>query len=117
SYPISPVDNADDARWQAFIGCWAPFTEDGHVPVGDHVVCIRPSRDGAVITTVDGDSVIGEQVIIPNERLRHVHGDECNGTERARWSNDGARIYTKEVLACGSDAIRRESIGAFSLAG
>ena len=40
--PVAAQETAD-ARWQAFAGCWAPFTEDGAEPVSEHIVCFSPT--------------------------------------------------------------------------
>jgi hypothetical protein len=107
-----------DPRWQAFLGCWAPVTQDGAQPVPEHVVCFRPADGGAVAALSVADDVIrSEELIRADGGPRPVREESCTGTETASWSEDGARLYLRSTLQCGDDVLGRESAGILALAG
>lgn len=107
-----------DPRWQAFLGCWAPVTQDGSQPVPEHVVCFRPAEDGAVaaVSVADGE-VRTEELIRADGSARPVQEESCTGTETASWSEDGSRLYLRSTLQCGDNVLGRESAGLLALAG
>lgn len=113
--PVSGQAVDVDSRWQAFLGCWAPFVQDGSQPVADHVVCFRPADGGVDVLTVAGQQISGEQRIMPDAGARAVKDERCEGTETASWSQDGGRIYLRSTLTCGENVLGRESAGVFAL--
>ncbi len=116
---VQPVaaQQGTDSRWQAFAGCWAPFTEDGTEPVSEHIVCFAPSAEGATALTVVAGEVTSEERIVADGSARPVKDEQCEGTETARWSEDGARVYLRSSLRCGEAVLGRESAGVLALAG
>lgn len=99
-----------DARWEAFVGCWAP--EPG-IP-GPTAVCVLPAGNARVelVTIVDGkvasrESVDASGVASPNIR------EKCEGTDRGRWSADGRRLFlVSEHLCDGVTRVRATGIMA-----
>ncbi len=114
--PVAAQEPAD-ARWQAFAGCWAPITEDGAEPVAEHIVCFSPTAAGVNTLTVVGGAVTSEERILADGSARPVKDEQCEGTETARWSEDGARVYLRSSLKCGEAVLGRESAGVLALAG
>ncbi len=105
-----------DARWQAFLGCWAPLSAGGS-PAPDHVVCFRPDANAVAAVTVVGEEVRGEERIVADGSQRAVQEEACDGTESARWSVDGARVFLRSSLQCGEDVLGRETAGVLALSG
>lgn len=116
---VQPVSaQADvDSRWQAFVGCWAPIVQNGEQSAADHIVCFRPDGNAVDVVTVAGGEITGEQHIAPDAGARTVRAEQCEGTETASWSQDGARIYLRSTMQCGENVLGRESAGVFALIG
>ncbi|MDP1891857.1 MAG: hypothetical protein Q8K55_13270 [Gemmatimonadaceae bacterium] len=109
-----------DARWQAWIGCWTPaLAEDPAVrALGSTVrVCIAPAAGSAAVevTTINAAKVTNRTIIEADAEPHAVTRDGCEGTETARWSETGRRLYLRSALAC-ADGTRRSSSGVLSFA-
>lgn len=114
--PAQPID--PDPRWQAFLGCWAPITQDGMQTVPEHVVCFSEHESGAVAaTTIAGGAVQSEELIVADGSARAIEEEACSGTQSARWSEDGARVYLRSAMQCGENVLGRESAGVLALSG
>ncbi len=113
--PMRAVDA--DPRWQAFLGCWAPVTEDGVQGIQEHILCFHEDESGAVaVVTVVDDQVRGEEIIRADGTAHPLQREACTGTGTATWSADGARVYLRSTLRCGEDDVGRESAGVLALA-
>ena len=99
-----------DARWEAFVGCWAP--EPG-IP-GPTAVCVLPAGAARVelVTIADGrvatrESVDASAIAMPSVR------EKCEGSDRARWSADGRRLFlVSEHICDGATRVRATGLMA-----
>lgn len=102
--------------WAFLYGCWvtASDAESGALPA---VSCVLPSPDNAtaieLVTLKDGQI----------ERHASIRGDGtpmaisengCEGTEAARFSSDGRRVYVDGYFDCG-DGVRRHTTTVMAL--
>lgn len=117
SAAAQPAD--PDPRWQAFLGCWAPIAQEGaETTAPDHVLCFSEHESGAVAaTTIAGGEVQSEELIRADGTQHAVDAEACSGTQSARWSEDGARVYLRSALECGDNVLGRESAGVLALSG
>lgn len=94
--------------WSAFYGCWqaegAPASE---------LMCIGPVNGGIRLATVVDGAVRDESRIIADGMARSVQQAGCQGTERARWSSDGQRVFLDSDVDC-ANAPRRTVRGVFA---
>ncbi|MGH2783277.1 MAG: hypothetical protein ACRDLA_18075, partial [Thermoleophilaceae bacterium] len=116
--PASPVRAVEpDPRWQAFLGCWAPITENDAEVIQEHILCFREDESGAVaVVTLVDDEVRGEEIIRADGMAHPLQREACTGTGTATWSADGARVHLSSTLRCGEDDLGRESAGVLALA-
>jgi hypothetical protein len=117
-WPVAAGAQSVDARWQAWIGCWAPvFAQDTPArALGAAVrVCIAPAPGGSAVevTTINVGKVTDRSVIAADGAPHVVTRDGCEGTERAWWSETGRRLYLDSSLRC-ADGTRRSSSGVLS---
>ena len=92
-----------DARWSAFLGCWRAVDD----PAGTGArVCVSPATDGAAVTTIVGGQRVGYEARVADGTARAVDADGCRGTETARWSANGLRLYRTATIACDGGAPR-----------
>jgi hypothetical protein len=101
-----------DGSWLAWHGCWRGSAEDAP---GNHVLCVLPGADGAearLVTLVDGVTE-GTTTLRVDGVARPVEEGGCTGTEAARWSHDGRRIFLRADLMC--DGVHRVSTGALAM--
>ena len=102
-----------DARWEAFVGCWAP--EPG-IP-GPTAVCVLPAGGAAgarveLVTVADGKVASREAVDASGVASASVR-EKCEGTDRGRWSADGRRLFlVSEHLCDGITRVRATGIMA-----
>ena len=118
SLPTSARAQGVDVRWQAWIGCWAPATAEGLSArqAGSTLrICIAPApgKSAVQVTTINDGQVTNRAVIEADAASREVTRDGCQGTESARWSVTGRRVYVKSALTC-SDGTKRSSEGVLS---
>jgi hypothetical protein len=87
--------------WSAWFGCWqaegAPASE---------LVCVSPADNGVRVTTVIDGAVREESRLIADGMARAVQQAGCRGTERARWSSDGQRVFLDSEVSCGNEPSR-----------
>ena len=115
---------APDARWNDWLGCW-DLVADGNVarlppaetansvagPVRpgssrDARVCVSPTHDGAELRTMVGGQQVLSQAIIADGRDHPVDDGGCTGTQRAEWSADGLRLFTRAQVTCDTQPPR-----------
>ena len=119
-----------EPRWQPWIGCWelsADNVRDGAPAAGrlagdDNAarprngsaprVCVMAAADGGARfeTTLRGQAAL-EHTIVPGAAPRAVDDQECRGIERAEWSADGLRVFTRAELTCAGDPAPRKVSG------
>jgi hypothetical protein len=87
-------------RWAAWIGCWEPVSAG--VQTGRSATCVLPgeSADGVELVILAGDSVVQRSTIIADGTTRQVDAEGCTGTEVARFSNDGSRVFLGGKVSC-----------------
>lgn len=81
------------------------------------ITCVRPA-DGqlaAEILTAEPSEELGDpEVLHADGEERPTSREGCEGTEQARFSEDGARVYLQSEYTCRG-GVRRVSSGIFSL--
>jgi hypothetical protein len=117
---------APDPRWNAWLGCWSlvadanvaalPPAEQadggltGPIRPGssrDARVCVAPRLGGAELETMVGDQRVLTQTIVADGVDHPVDEGGCVGTQRAQWSSDGFRLFTRAQVRCGSQPERQ----------
>ena len=123
-----------DARWEPWLGCWE-LTADrvrdaetatdprgratGTIPRRSETsprVCV--TRDGAGVrfeTTVRGQVAV-DHTIVADAADRALTEDGCQGMQRAEWSSDGLRFFSRAELTCKDDPAPRRVSGLSMLA-
>jgi hypothetical protein len=121
----SAAAQTPDRRWNDWVGCWSlvadanvaqlPPAEDaaggiaGPIRPGgsrDAQVCVSPSQGGAVLRTMVGGQPVLTQTIVADGADHPVSEGGCTGTQRAQWSADGLRLFTRAQVACDSQPQR-----------
>ena len=100
-----------DGEWTAFYGCWRVADAGASAPL----VCVLPGAESSsvrIATIVDGE-ISEETVVRADGQARSVEDGGCSGTEAARFSADGRRVYTRAELACGG--LGRTTTGVLAL--
>lgn len=101
---------ADD--WSAWYGCWrAVDSAAGATPL----VCVLPGEDAASvrIATIE-DGVIAEETVVRADGVaRPIEDGGCAGSERAFFSADGRRVFTRAELGC--NGLGRLSTGVLAM--
>ncbi|MDQ6635192.1 MAG: hypothetical protein M3Z10_10610 [Gemmatimonadota bacterium] len=97
--------------WQAWIGCWTTAPGVDATVAAPPLVCITPTADRSVVdvTTIVGQKVVSAQKIDASRREQSINAKGCTGTQQARWSGDGRRVYLTSTATC--DGVRRTMTG------
>jgi hypothetical protein len=104
--------SARDGSLLAWHGCWRVSAEDA--PEG-RILCVLPGADAAetrFVTVADG-VIEGTTTLRVDGVARPVEEGGCTGTETARWSRDGRRVYLRAELMC--QGVRRVSTGVLAM--
>jgi hypothetical protein len=123
-----------EGRWEPFLGCWDLTTDNvrngapaaaqlADLPLamrsrgaGPRVCVTRTPEGGARFqTTLGGQSAI-DQTLVADGTDRPLNDAECRGTQRAEFSNDGLRLFSRAELTCEGDAGPRRVSGISLLA-
>ncbi len=130
----APAQTAD-ARWAPWLGCWNLVADTPPPPTPNALrerdagpgrrrapesvtrvqVCVEPRDEGVVLRTLAGDRPALEQAIVASGEDRPMNDAGCRGTERATWSRDGRRLFSRATLACPGQPER--SVSGFTLLG
>jgi hypothetical protein len=94
---------AVDARFGAWLGCWR--LEDDLSGTGARM-CITPEQNGVRLQTIVGMQKGIDEVVIPDGVEHPIVDAECKGTERAEFSQDGARLFRTTEVLCGKEPPR-----------
>ena len=116
-----------DPRWTPFLGCWdlvvqdapptrrdpdpraeaerGPSVREGH----SAQVCVAPDGAGVTMSTNFADRPVLVQTLIADAPARSIVDDTCRGTERAEWSRDGQRLFSRATLSCPGEPDRSVS--------
>jgi hypothetical protein len=107
---LAAPDEGD--RWLGWVGCWELIVdEDSDEPIeGRRRVCIDRAERGALLSTTVDDREVLRRSVVSDGQPRSVDEGGCFGTERAWWSEDGARLLVESDLECAGGT-RRQSSG------
>lgn len=100
---------AQDARWMPFVGCWAP---SGQVQQ-DGMLCFRLADDGVEVLSVAEGEITATEILVADGRPRTLSQEGCEGSESARFSDDGRRVYTDTEMVC-EGGVARDGSGIMS---
>jgi len=111
-----------DARWDAWIGCWAPVAGQNGAPrelggTAPTRVCVAPAlgTSAVEIVTVVMGKVLDRTRIEADGVPHPVSRDGCSGTEIAHWAMTGTRVYVGTELTCAGGVQRRgKSVMSFT---
>ena len=129
---VSSAQQSADPKWNAWLGCWElvvesardgaarpnpsrrtlPSSRDTERPQ----ICVEPSGSGVTLTTRVANETPIQQTIIADGVDHPIADAECRGTQRAEWSRDGRKLYSRADLACSSDKGNRR-VSGFSILG
>ncbi len=101
-----------DARWRAFIGCWATSTGEQVGPM----VCIMPTRDSQTVEFVQvaGDSIVSREPLTASGERVTIDRADCTGWMSGIWSADDRRLFMRSDARCGSGpSVTMSSIYSF----
>jgi hypothetical protein len=97
-----------DSRWLPWLGCWqvGEFAASG-----SSVVCVRPASEplGVEVATVSAGEIAFSRILVADERPHDLAVEDCAGTETARFSADGRRVYLRSRLTCAGGQHRTAS--------
>jgi hypothetical protein len=123
-----------DARWEPWLGCWeltADRVRDAALPAASRAtapgtiqrrtdnsprVCVTRAGGGARFETTVRGQVAVDHTIVADAAERRLSEDGCEGTQRAGWSSDGLRFFSRAELTCKDDPAPRQVSGLSMLA-
>jgi hypothetical protein len=105
---------AVEPRFAQWLGCWR--LDDDLAGTGARM-CITPEKGGVHLQTVIGVQRGIDELVIPDGVERPIVDAECKGTERAEWSQDGARVFRQTNVTCGKEPARTIKSVAFMAPG
>jgi hypothetical protein len=107
-----------DARWSAWLGCWTPADAATRLTgtPGGRIVCVVPAAGTSAvdIVTIAARQIVSREHLEATGAERKAERDGCTGWERARWSQDGRRIYLRSEFIC-ADGAKRASSGLMAM--
>lgn len=94
-----------DARWRPYVGCWQTMIGTMVGPA----ICIAPTADSNTVEmlSISHDSIATRRPISTSGVDVSQTRGACSGTERATWSADERRIYTRAEYTCPGGAPQR----------
>lgn len=98
--------------WSPFLGCWQSESAEE----AEGVLCLVASGEDVEMLTIAEGAVAYREPFTADGRARRIERDGCQGTESARFSGDGLRLYTASDVACAGEAPRR-STGIITMTG
>ena len=109
-------------RWQGWLGCWsaapaARMHEAG--PEAPRIVCVTPTSepDAVDVSAISEGKVVSQNHIDATGATHDVNAPGCTGTESARWSGDGRRVFLQSRVTCDGLATDMNAILAITRAG
>jgi hypothetical protein len=103
-----------DSRWHAWLGCWSS-SQNGLTGAAARVCVIPAAGASAVdIVTLANGRVVSREHIDANGERRASERDGCTGSETARWSADGRRVYVQSEHQCAG-GVKRSSDGLIAI--
>jgi uncharacterized membrane protein YgcG len=100
-----------DPRWLPWLGCWE--AERG---AGAAMLCVVPSNDdpGVELVSVERGQVSARELVRADGQARDAGREGCTGTESARFSEDGHRIYLEADHVCQGN-VRQRTTGMLAM--
>ncbi len=92
-------------RWQGWVGCWTAVANAGAWDSNNGppaTVCVAPTSEATavdVVTLVD-NKVVGRNRIDANGQPHPLSAGGCTGSEQARFSTDGRRVFMRSMVDC-----------------
>jgi len=126
-FPLVSHAQATDPKWNAWLGCWElvvenardastrpnparrTFSQNGADSRAQ--ICVEPSGNGATLTTRVANQTAIQQTIVADGAERPITDAECRGTQRAEWSADGRKLFSRADLTCSNDKGTRRVSG------
>jgi hypothetical protein len=101
-----------DGRWSAFLGCW----EADVTTAGAPMLCVLPHTGGQGVdmVTVQNSREATREWVSADGTMQESTREGCRGWERARFSEDGRRIYLDSQHTCDSGG-RQETSGMLAM--
>jgi len=112
---------AADRRWNDWLGCWAlvadadvtrlPPAEDAAGTAATPIrpgstrtarVCVTAKDAGTELQTFVADQPVMTQIIVADGADHPISESGCTGTQRAQWSADGFRLFSRARVTCDS---------------
>jgi hypothetical protein len=129
---VANAQQTTDPKWNAWLGCWELVVENARdaatrpspsrrtlSQAGNNSraqVCVEPSGNGVTLTTRVANQEAIQQTIIADGVEHPIDDAECRGTQRAEWSADGRKLYSRADLDCSNDKGNRR-VSGFSILG
>jgi hypothetical protein len=112
----APAFAQADPRWSPWAGCWTvsvDTTRGGTAAAGAPAprarVCLTARGNTAsLVTEVTGRPSLAQTIVADGTPQPLEEGD-CSGAQRAEWSRDGARLYSRAELTCAAGSARTVS--------
>ncbi len=111
------------AGWQPYLGCWQPqvptqaqWPADDEAAADRGMLCFVPSGTDVEMLTIANGEITHREIYYADGQSHPVEQDDCRGTESARFSDDGRRLYTASDLTCDNGTVRL-STGIISMPG
>jgi hypothetical protein len=99
-----------DRRWLPFTGCWEVVADQET----SDVVCVDPGDTPSEVRLVHSTEGMADQIIRADGQPRPVSQNGCQGTEWARFSPMGTRVYTEGEYTC-DDGTQQRSTGVITM--
>jgi hypothetical protein len=128
----APAQQPADPKWSPWLGCWELVLESAQdgltrpspsrrtLPQTSSPsrpqVCIETSGTGVTLTTRVANQTALQQTIVADGAEHAITDAECQGTQRAEWSGDGRKLYSRADLSCSKDKGNRR-VSGFSILG
>lgn len=129
---VSAAQQTADPKWTPWLGCWEMVVENARnattrpspsrrtlSQTGNNSrpqVCVETSGNGVTLTTRVADQEAIQQTVIADGVDHPITDAECRGTQRAEWSSDGRKLYSRADLTCSNDKGSRR-VSGFSILG
>jgi len=129
---VSRAQQPTDPKWNAWLGCWELVLENSRDTAtrpnparrtlsqsrdsSRPQICVEPSGAGVTLTTRVANQAAIQQTVIADGVDHPITDADCRGTQRAEWSSDGRKLYSRADLACSNDKGNRQ-VSGFSILG
>ncbi len=105
---VSPVAGQSTGSWSPWLGCWEPAPG-----FAGPDLCIGETQEGVELVTVAGEDVVDTRTLVAGGVPRAVREEECSGSETARFSADGNRVYVRSTVVC--DGVEQSASGILAM--